>query len=334
MNHRNVLVTGANGFVGRAVCDYLAHKGHTVSGAARNPKTVPVVARPRLIGDLGPDTDWMDALFNVDVVVHLAARAHVMSEDPEAAAAAYATVNTEGTLHLAEAAASAGIKRFIFVSTIKVNGESTDLRPFTELDVAMPADPYAVSKWEAEMALWQVARAFKMEVVVLRPPLIYGPGVKGNFRSLLDLLNYRLPLPLGGIRNKRSLIFVGNLAGAIEVCLTHPHAPGETFLVKDDESLSTSKLIRRIDHAAGRRSRLFPVPRFILRLFGLLTGKSEAVARLTESLTVDDGRIRARLNWQPDFSTDHGLKETVLWHKKLLRDAKVRKRPPKKEPHP
>ena len=327
MIYKNVLVTGANGFVGAALCDYLAKKGYTVSGSARNPEAVPPSARPRRVDDLGPDTDWMEALFYIDVVVHLAGRAHVMDEDPDDAAELFMSVNSEGALHLAEAAATSGVKRFIFVSTVKVNGERTHLRPFTEQDVAMPADPYAKSKWEAEQALWQVSRAFGMEMVVLRPPLVYGPNVKGNFRALLDLLQKRVPLPFGLIRNKRSMIHVTNLASAITLCIEHPAAVGETFLVRDNESLSTTELIRRIDRAAERMSLLLPVPVFLLRLFGLATGNSEKIARLTESLVIDDAHIRDRLDWRPDLSVNHGLEETVLWHiREATKPASVRRR--------
>lgn len=337
MTYRNVLVTGASGFVGRAVCEHLVRRGHTVSGAARDPEAVSPLVRPRRIGNIGPDTDWVDALFNIDAVVHLAARVHVMHETSENAITSYRTVNTEGTLHLAEAAAAAGVKRFVFISTIKVNGERTHRRPFTEMDPPMPEDPYAVSKWEAEQALWQVARAFGMEVVVLRPPLVYGPGVKGNFRSLLDLLDYRLPLPFGMIHNRRSLIYVETLASAITVCLEHPLAAGETFLVKDSENLSTASLIRHIDRAAGRRSRLLPVPVFLLRLFGLLIGKGKAIARLTDSLAIDDTYIRETLDWHPGAAAGLGLEETVLWHKKLIEtpiepDSGPKAKPPKKDP--
>lgn len=325
MKHRSVLVTGASGFVGQAACDLLVRKGHAVSAAARDVAKLPDTVRPRKIGDIGPGTDWVDALFNVDAVVHLAARVHMMNESAAEAVAGHRLVNTEGTRALAEAAAAEGVKRFIFVSTVKVLGEATTIRSFMEMDPPQPTDPYSVSKWEAERALWEISARTGMEVVILRPPLIHGPGVKGNFRVLLDRLarGGLLPLPLGGIRNRRSLLYVENLADAIALCLEHPRAAGQTYLLKDGEDLSTPELIRRIDAVAKRTPHLLAVPPGLLRLAGLLVGKGAAVARLTGSLTVDDSRIRDDLDWHPPFTVDRGLEETVLWHKALLAPPKA-----------
>lgn len=318
MIFRNVLVTGATGFVGRPLCELLLRGGHKVSAAVRDPGRLPASIRPRRIGDIGPDTEWVEALFTMDAVVHLAAHVHQMDEDARAGARNHHLVNALGTRHLAEAAAAHGVRRFVFVSTIKVNGEHTDRRPFTGDDPADPADPYAESKWQAERYLRDIADHTGMEVVILRPPLVYGPGVKGNFRVMLDTLAENRRLPFAAVRNRRSLLHVDNLAGAIQRCLDHAKAANRTYLVKDGEDLSTPELIRRIDAAAGRRSRLMPVPLPLLRLAGLLTGRGAQIARLTGSLVADDRPIRAELDWQPPVTVEEGLRQTVAWHAEVL----------------
>ncbi|MEO5374414.1 MAG: NAD-dependent epimerase/dehydratase family protein [Alphaproteobacteria bacterium] len=320
MKHKNVLVTGAGGFVGRAVCDILVRRGYAVSAAARDVLNLPDTVRPRKIGDIGPDTDWVDAVFATDAVIHLAARVHVMNETAKDALAQNRRINTEGTRALAEAAAAAGVRRFVFVSTVKVLGETTGIRPFMDMDPPRPPDPYAQSKWEAERALWAIAEKTGMEVVILRPPLVYGPGVKGNVRTLLDRLarGGALPLPLAGIHNRRSMLYVGNLADAIALCLEHPRAAGQTYLIRDGEDLSTPDLIRRIDAAVKRPSNLMALPPVLLRLAAMAVGRGAAAERLTGSLAVDDSRIRDDLDWHPPFTVTQGLEETVLWHRDLL----------------
>ena len=297
-----VVVTGAAGFVGRTLCPMLAAAGHEVSAITRD-----------AIPEIGPDTDWNTALAGAGAVVHLAARVHVTEEPAADPLTAHRRINTLGTRHLAEAALAAGVRRMVFVSTIKVNGENTPLEPFRATDVAAPRDPYGISKREAEQALFQVAGESAMEAVVLRPPLVYGPGVKGNFLSLLRVCSKAPPLPLARVANRRSLIYVGNLADAILRCLTHPAAAGRTFLVSDGEALSTPELVRRVAAALGRPARLFPVPPALLRLAGRLTGKSSAVERLLDSLAVDDREIRQVLDWNPPFSMSRGLQETATW---------------------
>ncbi len=301
-----VVVTGATGFIGRALCPRLAAAGHEVSAITR-----------RVIPEIGPDTDWSAALAGAEAVVHLAARVHVSAERAADPLAAPRRVNTLGTRRLAEAAAAAGVRRLVFASTIKVNGEKTGAEPFRATDAAAPRDPYAISKWEAEQALFQVAGESAMEAVVLRPPLVYGPGVKGNFLSLLRLCAKAPPLPLALVANRRSLIHVGNLADAILRCLTHPAAGGRTFLVSDGEALSTPELVRRAAAALGRPARLFPVPPPLLRLAGRLTGTSSTVERLLDSLVVDDREMRRELDWKPPFSMSRGLQETATWFTSL-----------------
>ncbi len=310
-----VLVTGGAGFVGRTLCPALLAAGHEVSVSTRNPRAAETAdgVQVRPVSGLGPDTDWAAALDGIEAVVHLAARVHVRDERSADPLPEYRRVNTDGTRRLAEAAAAAGVRRLVFLSTIKVNGEATGDAPFTESDPAAPGDAYAASKCEAEKALFGIAAQGAMEAVVLRPPLVYGAGVKGNFLVLLKMCRMAPPLPLGGVSNRRSLIYAGNLADAIIRCLTHGDAAGRTFLVRDGDDVSTPELIRRVAAALGRPARLFPVPLPLLRAAGRMTGNSEIVPRLLDSLRVDDGQIRRDLGWAPPFTMDHGLDATAAW---------------------
>ncbi|MHA1114281.1 MAG: UDP-glucose 4-epimerase family protein [Alphaproteobacteria bacterium] len=312
-----VLVTGANGFVGRALCRQLHAEGTHVRAALRRPEAAPPGTAPFACGEIGPDTDWIGAFDGIGAVVHLAARVHVMRETKADPAAAFDAVNRDGTRRLAECAAAAGVGRFVFVSTIKVNGESTGAPgtpdAFRDADAPDPHGPYAASKWAAERALAEIAKTTGMAATVLRPPLVYGPGVKGNFRALLRLCRTGLPLPLGAIGNRRSMIHVDNLADAIRACLAHPAAAGETFLARDGEDLSTPELVRRLANALGRRARLIPVPVALLRLAGAATGRGRVVARLVDSLAVEDSGLRGRLGWRPPKTVDQGLAETADW---------------------
>lgn len=311
-----ILVTGGAGFVGQALCAALQAAGFEVAVASRHPREAEklhgVDVRP--IPTLGPGTDWTAALREVDAVVHLAARVHVMKDTAADPLAEFRKVNTEGTLRLAQDAARLGVARFVYVSTIKVNGEATlPGRAFRPDDAPAPIDPYAVSKLEAEQGLWEIAAETGMEAVVVRPPLVYGPRVKGNFLTLLETCDHNPWLPLGSVRNARSLIFVGNLADLLVSCLLKPEAAGRTFLVRDGENLSTPDLIRRTARALDRRAHLLPVPVPLLRLAGALAGRSDSIARLTESLVVDDADTRRFLDWTPPFSVDQGLALTAEW---------------------
>ena len=311
----SVLVTGASGFVGRALVPRLRAAGHRVAISTRDREAARGldVDAVHVTAALGPETDWRPALGGIEVVVHLAARVHVMDEPAADAAELHRQANAEGTLRLAEEAAAAGVGRLVFLSTVKVNGERTAQAPFRESDPPAPADAYARSKWEAETGLARLAGEGGLEVVVVRPPLVYGPGVGGNFLTLLGLCHARLPLPLAGEANRRSLVFVGNLADAIARCLDHPAAAGGTYLVRDGEDVSTAQLVRRAAQALGRPARLFPLPTGVLRLAGGLIGKSAMVARLLDSLVVDDGKIRRELGWTPPFTLAQGLSETAAW---------------------
>ena len=308
-----VLVTGARGFVGQALCPALWDAGHRVIAAVRNASGLPEGFEVRLVDDIGFETDWTEALQDVEAVVHLAARVHVMRESAADPLAAFRQVNTVGTLRLARAAAEAGVRRFVFLSSVKVLGETCHAGSFTDASPPNPRDPYAVSKWEGERGLSDLVREFGMEVVILRPPLVYGPGVRANFLSLLGLVHRGVPLPLGAVRNQRSLLSIGNLVDAIRLGLTHPAAPGGTFLLRDGEDLSTAELVRRLGAALGRRTALFPVPASLLKLGAGWIGRSAEARRLLGSLTVDDRPIRQELGWNPPFTVDEGLVETAVW---------------------
>jgi nucleoside-diphosphate-sugar epimerase len=270
---------------------------------------------PRIVGHLGPATTWDKALFGIDAIVHLAGRAHVMREteaDPEAA---FRAVNTLGTLRLAQQAGQCGVRRFVFMSSIKVNGEATTGTPFTAFDAPRPGDAYARSKWEAEQGLARLAHGGggHLHVTVFRPPLVYGPGVRGNVLALLRTVARGWPLPLGAIHNSRSLIYVENLADAVAVALREPAAQLETFLPSDGEDVSTPELIRRIAYAMGRPARLVPVPPALLKLAGAAFRRGAAVERLTGSLQLRSEALRERYGWTPPMTLDQGLAATVAW---------------------
>ena len=309
------LVTGANGFVGRALCQFLSARGYAVHAAVRRDGSVVSGVTSFVVGNLGARTDWQEALAGVECVVHLAARVHQIRDDAAASAQHYFETNTEGTLQLARASASAGVRRFVFVSSIKVNGEGQGFDPtqpaYMERDPPAPADAYAQSKWAAEQGLWQIAAESGLKVTVIRPPLVYGPGVGANFLRLMRWVERGIPLPFGAINNRRSLVYLGNLVDAIATCLEHPAAAGATFLVRDAETLSTPELIRRIAVQFDRRARLFPVPRLGLVGAFTLIGKRAEADRLLGSLVVDDTHLRQVLGWKPPFSIDEGLAATV-----------------------
>jgi len=317
------LVTGANGFVGRALIDGLRRCGWDVRAAVRNPAAAEVLAPGipvAVVGDVDGDTDWGDALRDVDVVFHLAARVHVMDERAVDPLAEFRRVNTEGTMRLGRAAATRGVRRLIYLSTIKVNGERTSAAPFRAADPACPEDPYAVSKWEAEQGLRALASETDLEVTVVRPPLVYGPGVKGNLLRLLAIVDRETWLPLASVRNARSLIGLRNLVDVLIQCATNPMAANQTLLVSDGEDLSTPELVRRLARVLGRRPRLIAVPSLLLRLVARLFGQSAAFERLTGSLQIDANETRSRLAWAPPQTVDQGLAETAEWFRATKAD--------------
>jgi len=316
---RTVLVTGAGGFVGRALCDRLRSEGHEVRAVMRRAVPMPGGIEPVGIGEIGPDTDWRSALLGVDAVVHLAARVHKIADRTSDHMADYRWVNTFGTTTLARAAAEAGARRFIFASSIKVNGEATSPgRPFTESDMPQPHGPYAQSKWEAEQALRKIALQTGMEIVSLRPPLVYGPGVGANFLRLLGWIEAGRPLPLGWAENRRSLLYLGNLIDAMLACLRAPKLSSQVYLVSDAETVSTSELIRMLARELGRQARLLPIPPGILRQLGRWLGRDAEVQRLLGELTLDSGLIQRELGWHPPHGLDEGLVATARWYKSIL----------------
>lgn len=311
-----ILVTGANGFVGRALCSELSRRGTAVRAVVRDAaRGAGLPGELAVIGTPLHETDWSPIVAGVDAVIHLAARVHVMKETAGDPLAAFRAVNVEGTAAVAQSAARQGVKRFVFVSSIKVNGEETPERAFRADDAPAPQDPYGASKWEAELLLKKIAEETGLEVVIVRPPLVYGPGVGGNFLRLLKLVERGFPLPLGRVDNRRSMIYSRNLADALIACALHRAAAGETFLVSDGEDLSTAELIRRMAGALGTTARLLPVPRAMLGLAGRLTGKSDEMQRLISSLTVNTERIQAALGWSAPYTLDEGMAETARWYR-------------------
>ncbi len=316
----NILVTGSTGFIGRSLCEKLTEKNLKAWGtvlAGESVESLPANVEVVPIEPIGPETKWYEALEGIDTVVHLAARVHVMDEKDDDPLKAYRHANVYGTEHLAREAANHGIKRFVFLSSVKVLGEETEV-PYCENAPPQPMDPYGISKHEAEDALWKVAAETDLEVVIIRPPLVYGAGVKANFLNLLKLVHLGIPMPLGAVNNCRSLIYRSNLIDAIVICINHPKAVGQTFLVSDNEDVSTPELIRRVASAMGCPARLFPVPVSVMRFAGKLTGKTAAMDRLLGSLVVDSGKIRRELGWNPPFTMAEGLKETAEWYKVRL----------------
>lgn len=310
-----VLVTGASGFVGRAVIARLAEDGqYRVRSAFRKlPFETDVWAETYQTGDLGQDADWSEALVGADVVIHCAARVHVMHDTEADPLAAYRRSNVEGTLHLARSAVRAGCRRLVFISSVKVNGESTEAgHPFSEESPPAPRDPYGISKLEAEQGLFALARETGLEVVVVRPPLVYGPGVKANFRSMMGWLQRGVPLPFGAIDNRRSLVGLDNLADLVVCCTTHPAAANQVFLAGDGEDLSTTELLRRVARALGRPARLLPVPAAWMSGAARLMGRQALATRLCGSLQVDTSKARTVLGWQPPDTVDEGLRKTAV----------------------
>ena len=312
-----ILVTGASGFVGRALCPELSDRKYNVIGAFRSTDkftgfkdSMECIA----VGEIGPDTDWTHALSGVDVVIHLAARAHVLRENTAYSLSEFSKVNVAGTEKLAGDIVSNGVKRLIYISSIGVNGNNTSGSPFTEEMLPHPYDPYTKFKWEAEQLLHNIAQETGLNIVILRPPLIYGPNAPGNFGRLLTLVKSNIPLPFGSINNRRSFIYVRNLVDAIIKCIEHPNVANQTFLVSDGQDISTPGLIKMIAVAMGKKVNLIPFPPFFLKMFGSLAGKGSDVGRLTGSLQVDSSKIRRTLGWTPPFTIEKGISETVKWH--------------------
>ena len=307
--NRRVCLTGCTGFLGRRLTQVLSsHLAVDLTVTARVPLTEENASAVN-VTEISGQTDWSTALPNQQVVIHTAARAHIMKDSVPDPLTEYRKVNAEGTLNLARQSAAAGVKRFIFVSSIKVNGEKTASgQPFQPDDEPKPIDPYGISKWEAEQGLQQIAKETGMEVVIIRPPLVYGPSVKGNFANLIKLVGKGLPLPLGAIHNLRSMIALDNLVDLIITCIDHSNAANQVFLASDGQDLSTSELLQGLAQAMGKPSRLLPIPSGLLTLSASALGKKTIADRLLGSLQVDISKTRDLLSWTPPISVDEGLR--------------------------
>ena len=310
----NVLVTGANGFVGQAVLSRLSNmSGVTAIGSVRRAAIfTDAGAQLVMVGELSAQTDWSGVLAGVHAVVHTAARVHVMQEGAADPLEEFRRVNVQGTLNLARQAAAAGVRRFVFVSSIKVNGEATQLgRPFKADDAPAPRDAYGVSKMEAEKGLHEIALQTGLEVVIIRPPLVYGSRVKANFASIMRWVARGVPLPLGAIYNARSMVALENLVDLLVTCVKHPAAAGQIFLASDGEDISTTELLRRTAQAMGKKVFLLPVPAFVLEWGAALLGKRAVAQRLCGSLQLDVNKTRQLLGWSPPLSVDEGLRRAA-----------------------
>lgn len=307
-----VLVTGASGLVGRRLSHRLVREGFHVRAAVRSSKSAAILNPQVAVGAIDQATDWHQALLNVQTVVHCAARVHVMHDAEADPLGAFRAVNLHGTLNLARQAAAAGVKRLVFISSVKVNGESTQAgRAFSEADAPNPQDAYGQSKFEAEQGLRKIALETGMAVVIIRPPLVYGPGAKANFAALMHAVQRGWPLPLGAVCNQRSLVALDNLVDFIMTCITHPQAANQTFLVSDGQDLSTTALVRGMAQAAGMPARVLLVPVWALQVGARLLGKGDEVQRLCSNLQVDISKARTLLGWAPPVSIDEGLRRAV-----------------------
>lgn len=308
-----ILMTGATGFVGRGLTPLLLQQGHEVTAAVRRVTTdLDLRVTQVLINDLSGNQNWQSLLSERDTVIHSAARVHVMSDDSSDPLAEYRKTNVEGTLNLARQSAEAGVKRFLFISSVKVNGEGTTPgNPYRAESQPAPLDPYGISKMEAEQGLRALSTKTGMEVVIIRPVLVYGPGVQANFLNMMRWLYKGVPLPLGAIHNKRSLVALDNLVDLIVTCLSHPAAANQTFLVSDGEDLSTTILLRKMGTALGKPARLLSVPNWLLETCAMMLGKQALAKRLCGSLQVDISKTRELLNWTPPISVDEALCKTA-----------------------
>jgi len=306
-----ILVTGANGFVGHALCVEAIARGMKVRGSTRRPCTLPIGVESAIVGEVGERTDWQNALSGCDVIVHLAAHVHIMNEHSAKSLRAFQDVNLHATMNLAKQAAAAGIKRFVFLSSIGVNGAFTaQNNKFTEDSLSKPHNPYTTSKLEAELALIELAKQTSLDVVILRSPLVYGACAPGNFAQLMKFVSLGIPLPLASVCNQRDFIYLGNLVDAIIICTGHL-AARDVYLVSDGEAVSTPSLIRSIANSLNVRCFIFPFPVFLLEFIAGLFNKSDVVNRLTQSLQIDISKIRRELDWKPPYTLQQGLQATA-----------------------
>jgi nucleoside-diphosphate-sugar epimerase len=298
----NFLITGANGFIGKVLIKRLSQDGHLVSALVRKKIEVPYSNETFLIPSINAKTNWAELLKDRDVVIHLLARVHIMDDKASDPLMEFRKINVDVTIALAKEAARQGIKRFVFLSSVKVNGESTSDHPFSETNLVYPQDAYAISKWEAEEALRQISKETGMEIVIIRSPLVYGPNVKANFLKMMQYVKQGIPLPLGSIQNKRSLIGIDNLVDFITTTISHPKAANQTFLISDDEDISTTNLLRRIGECMEKPARLIPVSPKILSFLFKIIGRQDFGDRLLGSLEIDITKAKKLLAWSPPLT--------------------------------
>lgn len=318
-----ICLTGSTGFVGKKLSNYLLKNNHQIIAPIRNVNLEILPQHKNLnfvyVEDKGINKNYSQSLTKVDLVIHCAARAHKMKENKNDCLQLYREVNVYDTLNLAKQAVSHGVRRFIFLSSVKVNGEeSLPSNSFKHHDIPKPEDPYGISKFEAEEALRNLSRKTRMEIVIIRAPLVYGEEVKGNFLRLLNLCNKKIPLPFANINNTRSMVSIDNLINLIMLCMEHPKATGEVFLVSDEQDISTTELIKKIKKFMNKPERLFPLPLFMFKLLGYLLRKSPEINRLLGSLIVDTSHTRKVLGWKPLLSLEEGLEKTIHWYLKNL----------------
>lgn len=317
----NILITGATGFIGTALTQQLTKQNFGITAAVRKPtNTLSSSIKQVQVGGLLPETDWSSALSGIDVVIHMAARVHIMDDMSTDPLKEFRKVNTAATLNIAKQAANQGVRRFIYLSSIKVNGEtSLPGKPFSVEDINIPTDPYGLSKYEAEQGLKKIAAKTGMEFVIIRPPLVYGPDVKANFRNMMDWLHKGIPLPLGAIHNQRSLVALENLVDLIQTCINRPAAANQTFLVSDDEDLSTTELLKRMAIALRKPARLVPIPASLIKISATLFGKDNIAQRLCGSLQMDISHTRKTLDWKPPVRVDSALQKTANAYLKKMK---------------
>jgi len=310
---KKILITGISGFIGQSLIKTLTKLGRPVRGTVRSINSILINTEIENIstGDISLETNWKDTLVDIDCIIHCAGRTHIMKEKQKDTLKIYRSVNVDATKQLAEQAVESKVKRFIFLSTIKVNGEDTNNYKFTNKDITNPKDSYAISKLEAEKVLWDISSRTGLGVTVVRLPLVYGFGAKGNLAKLLKLVQYRIPLPLKMIKNQRSMIGIDNLVDFLIRCTDHPEAIGKTFLVSDGEDLSTPDLIKLIANSMGYKARLFSVPFFLLNFLGLILGKKKEIDRLIGSLQIDISYTQKVLNWKPSISIKEGIRRMI-----------------------
>lgn len=321
-----ILLSGATGFIGSSLTQHLHRHGYTLTAAVRRANdSLPPNVQQIPVSDLLPDTDWTPVLNDVDTIIHLAARAHILQDQATVPLAAFRETNTYATLNLAQQAANAGVRRFIFISSIGVNGNQTFNKPFSTDNTPDPIEPFAISKHEAEIGLRQIAAETGMEVVIIRPSLVYGANAPGNFGQLIKTVARGIPLPLGNIHNQRSLVALPNLIDLITTCIDHPAAANQTFLVSDGEDLSTTELLQRLSKALGKPARLLPIPQSRLETGLTLLGKRAIAQRLCGNLQVDISKTRDLLGWNPPVSVDEALRQTAEAYLQNLKKPKLDK---------